>query len=214
MKKYILPLIIAILFILLVLQKCQTNKFKDKSQLQSVELSVLKDSVTYYYSKDSTLTAKLLSIQIEKDNVKKALELAGFEIKDLRQRDVKWRDVVFALKSELEASGHGSTTLKDTIKITRTDTIRTSNFNWNNRYLWLSGNIEKKQMDFSYKYKTALDLISEKKGQSYVVSVYLSDPNAVVISANSITITPIKRWYQKWYIHTAAGLVGGYFIFK
>ena len=214
MNKYVLPSAIAILLLLLGLKQCQYNKAKDQNQLQSVRLATANDSVLIFKSKNGDITSKLSSIQVEKDNAKKALELAGFEIKDLRSRDIKWRDVVFALKAELAAYGSGTTVIRDSIFLSKTDTIHSANFKWDNKFLFLNGSIIEKQMKFNYIYKTPISLISEKKGSSYVISAYLGDPNASVISANSITIVPKKVWWGWKWLGFGTGIGVGYLIFK
>jgi len=216
MKKQIYFYIIGGLFILMVfgVKQCQLNKERDKYQIAQVELAAFNDSVKVYKSKTGELTAKVASVIVEADNRKKALDAAGFEIKDLRDRDVKWRDVVFALKAQIQAQGSGTTVLRDTLIVSKTDTIRQANFNWNNRYLFLSGNIREKQLQFDYTYRTAIDLVSEKKGKSYVVSVYLGDPQATVTTANSITIVPKKKWWGWDVLKVASGVGFGYLIAK
>jgi len=216
MKKPIFAYIIGVVFILSMLgvKQCQLNKERDKYQIAQVELAAFNDSVKVYKSKTGELTAKVASVIVEADNRKKALDAAGFEIKDLKERDVKWRDVVFALKAQIQAQGSGTTVLRDTLIVSKTDTIRQANFNWNNRYLFLSGNIQEKQLKFDYTYKTAIDLVSEKKGKSYIVSAYLSDPQATVTTANSITIVPKKKWWGWDVLKIASGIGFGYLIAK
>lgn len=203
-----------LLVLLFGLKQCQLNNERDKKQIANVQLSALNDSVVQYKSKNGDLTAKIGSVQVESDNRKDALIAAGFELKDLRARDIKWRDVNFALKAQIQAQGSGQTTLIDTLLISKTDTVRLANFDWNNRFLFLSGFVKGKDMQFDYTYKTSIDLISEKKGKNYIVSAYLGDKNASITTANSITIVPKKQFLDRWYFYVAAGLVGGYFIAK
>jgi len=213
-ERWFVLTVIALLVVLLLIGKCNNNELADKYQIQSVELSTLNDSVKTVVSKNGDLTFKLSSVQVEADNRKEALDAAGFEIKELRAKDIKWRDINFALKSQIQAQGSGQTTLVDTLLISKTDTIRQANFDWNNRFLFLSGFVKGKDMQFDYTYKTSIDLISEKKGKSYIVSAYLGDKNATITTANSITIVPKKRWWESTVFQVGIGLAGGYFIFK
>ena len=213
-KKYGLIAVALLIVIVFAFQKCQINRLKDANDLQKVELSTLNDSVSVYTSKAGKLTYKLTSVEIERDNLKKSLDVAGFDIKELKERDVNWRKITSALKAELATAGSGTTTLHDTTFINNTDTIRAANFNWNNRYLFLSGSIIEKKLDFTYKYKTGIDIINTRQGKTNLVSVYLSDPNAVVITGNSISIRQKVSWYEKPWLWGVAGLIGGYFIAK
>lgn len=203
-----------LLAIIFGVKQRQLNKERDKYQIAQVELAAFNDSVRIYKSKTGELTAKVVSVTVEADNRKKALEAAGLEIKELRDRDIKWRDVVFALKAQIQAQGGGQTVLRDTLIISKTDTIKKANFDWNNRFLFLSGNITGKDMQFKYTYKTSIDLLSEKKGKSYVVSAYLSDPQATITTANSITIVPKKKWWGWDVLKVGAGFGLGVFIAK
>jgi len=200
------------LVFLLFLGKCNNDKIADKLQLSQVELSTLKDTVKVFKDKNKNLTFSLSSVVVESDNRRKALEAAGFEIKDLKARDIKWRDITDALKLQISAESHGSTPLKDTVYISNTDTIKAAEFDWNNKFLFLKGNIIDKNLSFAYKYKTGIDIVSTKKGKSYVVSAYLSDPNAVVITANSITIDNKIRWYEKPWVWMVVGVGAGFYL--
>ena len=216
MKKQIYFYIIGTILLVLLfgVKQCQLNKERDKYQFAQVELAAFNDSVRIYKSKTGELTAKINSVVVESDNRKQALDKAGFEIKELRSRDVEWRDIVFALKAEIQTQGSGTTVLRDTLLISNTDTIRQANFNWNNRFLFLSGFIKGKDMQFDYIYKTSIDLVSEKKGKVYVVSAYLDDKNATIATANSITIVPKKKWWGWRLIEDAAAVALGYVIAK
>lgn len=216
MKKqtYFYILIGLLMVLLFGVKQCQLNKERDKNQIANVQLAALNDSVVQYKSKNGDLTAKISSVMVESDNRKEALDAAGFEIKELRARDVKWRDVNFALKAQIQAQGSGQTVLRDTLLISKTDTIRQANFDWNNRFLFLSGNVSGKNLQFDYTYKTSIDLISEKKGKAYVVSAYLGDKNATITTANSITIVPKKKWWGWRVVEFAGGIGLGYVLFK
>lgn len=214
-KNYYFFAAITILFVLLLgIKQCQLNKERDKIQIANVQLSALNDSIVQYKSKNGDLTAKIISVIVESDNRKEALSAAGFEIKELHARDIKWRDVVFALNAQIEAHGEGHVVLRDTLIVSRTDTLRQADFDWNNRFLFLSGNIYGKDIQFNYTYRTKIDLISEKKGKAYIVSAYLGDKNATITTANSITIIPKKKWWGWDVLKVASGLGLGYVLFK
>ena len=217
MKKYTTITVSAVIVILLAIisyQVVRGNRLEDQNQLQSVIIASQNDSIVAYKSKNGDLTYKLNSVTVEHDNAKKALELANFDIKEFKSRDIRWRDINMALQAKINAQGNGNANLIDTVIISKTDTIYRSNFSWSNRYLSLRGFVLNKNLQFSYKYATDLSLISEKKGKNYVISAYLSDPSAVVTSGNSITIVPTSRFYKKNWFWLTIGVIGGYFIPK
>jgi hypothetical protein len=212
-KKYWMVAVIVIAACTLLMQKCKIERLNDQAQLQNVELSTFKDSVAVLVSKNGELTFKVQSVQVESDNAKKALELAGFEIKELRQRDINWRKVNFALRAELEAAGSGTITLRDTTYI-KGDTIMAKTGKWNNGYLYLNPFIVKNKMDFTYSYNIGLKIVSETKRKTNIVSIFSTDPNAKITTSNSITIENKLKWYEKPWVWGIAGIGAGYLIFK
>jgi hypothetical protein len=216
LKKYwwVAVIITAIIYILVL--NIKVNRLSDDKQLQAVELSTLKDSVSVYKSKSGELTYKLTSVEIEKDNLKKSLDIAGFDIKALRAKDIEWRKITNALKVELAAAGHGETHVTDTFRIVNTDTIYYSKVNdWTNSYLSLfNSKIEKNRLNFDYSYRTGISILQTQNRKATIVSVSLTDPNAAIVTANSITIVPKKTIWQKWWLWAAVGLTGGILIAK
>jgi len=206
---FILASIIIAVFLLLL--KIENNKLKNDYQLKSVELSVYKDSTSIYKSKSGLLTAKIQAVEIESSNAKKALELAGFEKQELKDRNVKLSKINFALNARLEAIGSGSVILHDTIKTTKTDTITAQVGTWSNGYLALYPEVVLNKLDFKYKYTVDFKVIGET---NKTISLALTDKDATFTTANAITIKKKSYIWNKWYIHVGAGLVGGYFLFK
>ena len=69
-------------------------------------------------------------------------------------------------------------------------------------------------MFFDYKYKTGISIIQEQKKKETIVSVALTDPNAAIVSANSITVKHEKKWHEKRWVWAVAGLTTGVLIAK
>lgn len=190
------------------------KSLKKANELQAIEISTLNDSVSSYKSKNGDLTFKIKSVTVENANKRKALEAAGFEIKELRARDIKFRDVISALNAKLDATGNGSTIIKDTVYIVKGDTIKSSFYKWNNGFLFLDGTIVDNKNDFQYKYKAKLSILNESKKNENIISIYIDDPNAEITNSNSITIKNKKKWWESQWLYGAAGLGLGYVIFK
>jgi hypothetical protein len=207
--------LIAGLLLLLMLGKCKNNKLKKDNELKTIELSTLNDSVRTVVSKNGDLTFKLNSVVVEAASTRNALEAAGFEIKDLKARDVQWRKANFALKATIQAIGGGQTILHDTTIVTKTDTLKRADFAWNNRYLFFKGFVQDKNLKFEYTYNLKFDFLNTPVGKNKnIVSIMLDDPQAKVTSANSITIERKQHWWDHWYIYAGAGVVGGYYLSK
>lgn len=207
-------IIIFSLFVYLGIQNRKINRLNDKNQLQAVELSTLKDSVSVYQNKAGELTYKLSVVEVSHSNLKEYLNKAGFEIKQLKEREINWRKVNSALKLELEAVGHGEASLRDSFYIMNTDTIQYSTFAWTNDYLNFKGSVENNNLFFDYKYNTGLSIIQESKRKETIVSVFLTDPKAKITSANSITVKHKKKWFEKPWVWGVAGLGAGILVLK
>lgn len=198
------------------IQHRKINRLQNENQLQKVELSVLKDSVFVHKTKAGELTYKLTSVEIEKNNLKKSLDLLEIDRKILKERDISWRKITFALRAELAATGHGETTVIDTFRTEKTDTVYYSKVNdWNNGYLSLfNSKIENSKLSFDYRYQTRIDFLTTPLNGKTVVSVILSDPKAEITNAKSITVKYQKKWFERPVVWALFGFGTGILISK
>lgn len=183
-------------------------------QLQEIQLATLQDSVATYKTRAGELYQKVQSIEIERRNLKEALETSGVDIKRLKEQNIRWRDIVSTLRAELESAGQGTTTVVDTFKVVERDTIYFQTIKpWTNDYLTLYDmEIQNKQLDFSYRYKVELNLITEQKRKSTIVTATINDPYARITTGNSITVVHKKRFWERPIVWGVAGFVAGTFI--
>ena len=214
MKKLLVGLIFLIVGALFYWQHRQIQNYKDTAQLQAVELSMFKDSVRVIKQKNGDLSYQVKSVEIEKRNLKESLEIAGFEINDLKEKEIRWRKLNNILKAQLEASDSGQTVIKDTVLIVENDTIKAGSFQVNNNYLLFNGLIKKDSLDWDYKYNVEFNFFQQTKKNETIVTVALNDPKAEITSMNSITISHKKRFYQKPWIWGLAGFTTGILISK
>lgn len=198
---------IAIIILIISIQFFSIRKLKDRVQLANVELATMNDSVTVHKSKSGQLTYKIAAVEIDKRNLKESLELLELTTKELRSQGIKYQNIISSQKAQISALGQGSTIIRDTFRITNTDTIRTAKFDWSNNFLSLKGSIESKKLDFDYKYKTGINVITEQRPKGTIVNFSLADPNASIITGTSITVTHKKSILEKWYITIPAGFV-------
>lgn len=216
LKKYwwIIPIAAAIIYILVL--NAKINKIQNENQIQAVELSTLQDSVKVHKSKAGELSFKLNSVNIEKNNLKESLSIAGHDIKKLKDDNIKWRKLNNVLRLELSTAGNVETTVYDTFRIETTDTIYYSSVSdWSNNHLSImNAKIETKKLFFDYTYQTGIDIFQEPTRKGTIVTVKLTDTNAKITTANSITVIPKKRIWQKWWLWTTIGAAGGIFIAK
>lgn len=206
--------IITGLFAYLGIQNRRINRLTAQNQVQAVQIAVLNDSVSVFRSKNGELTYKLISAEVDRDNLRESLEAAGYSIKELKARDVEWQKITSALQLRLEASGSGTAPIRDTVYIAGADTVKTSSFAWSNDFLSLSGNVGNHALNFDYSYRTGIGIIQHRERQKTLVSVTLTDTNASIVSGNNITIAHQTRWYEKPWLWGLAGLAGGIIIAK
>lgn len=180
------------------------NRLKKDNTIQKITLASLNDSVKTYQSKNGDLIAKLSSVEVDRRNLKESLKAFGLEIKNLRDKNIKWRNITSALKMKLESAGSGETELVNTVYVDKMDTVTFAKFNWNNNYLKLWGQIDT-TLKFNYTYETGINLLSENVKKGTVITAYLTDPNAKITTGASITIKKEKKWYQR---NLVWGLVG------
>lgn len=196
------------------IQKLKIDNLRDEKQLQAVELSTLKDSVLHHVTKIGQLTSKIEVVEIDKRNLKESLETMGLDLKELKQREIKWKNLEVILRAQLKAKGEGTTTVTDTMIVEKTDTIRYSMFNYIDKHISFDGKIENKKLSFNYEYKIGIDFLLEPKRKSTVVNVILDDPGATITTATSISVKHKKTFFERpavWVVLTA---VGQYLIMK
>lgn len=211
MKKYsvIIFLVLCTAAYIIIINR-SLSRSKSELRLKNVEISTLKDSVKVVVSKNGELTFKFQSIQVESKERKDALELLGLEVSELKQRDIKQKNIISALNARLSASGSGTVIMKDSLIYVKGDSTKVSYGKWTNNYLTLNPFLTGNNLDFDYLYEANISLVQEKN----VVSAIISDPNARIVTANSITIKNKKKWWDKWYFYLAAGSIIGYEVAK
>jgi hypothetical protein len=215
-RLWILSVIFIIsLFIHIGIQHRKLNRLSKQNQLQQIELNTLKDSVSVYENKNGDLTYKLSIIEVSHSNLKESLDKAGFEIKDLKQRDINWRKITTALRAQIAATGHVQTDIKpDTFRIENTDTIYFSAVDpWSNNYLSIfNGEIVNKKLSFDYSYTTSISIIPTAGRKGTIVNVFLTDPKAQITSASSITVKHEKKIWERGWLWGLVGLGVGVLI--
>ena len=216
-KTWTIVIILIIAGAIALYQKYQYNKIIDSNQLMAVRISTLQDSTLTFVTKSGQLVSKMESIEIEKDNLKESLEIMGIDVKKLKKENIKLKNITSVLKLELEATGSITVNLIDTFEIIKTDTIKYQKFDeWSNTHLTLyGGTIKNSQLNIDkYKYLIGLKITPTKERKKTIVTVTLTDPKAIISSANSITLTHKKKWWEKQWIYGIAGFAAGVFITK
>jgi hypothetical protein len=200
----------------IIYQEIRYSGIKKKYDIQSVKLMNLNDTAKVYKTKTGELYSQLSSVTIDRDALKTSLDESGFEIKQLKQKDIEWRNIVDALKLKLESSGHDTTRLHDTTYVAINGTkLNVQFYNWTNNYLTLSGMImANKSMSINYNYSTQLYYTNEQIGHQSKITVWSSDPNSKITMGSQITVSVKPKWYEKWWVHELVGFGVGKFLLK
>lgn len=214
--KFGIYLIGAIMLIVIIVQYFKIQSVNKDYQIQSVELMMKNDSAKILKTKNGEIYSQLNSVVIESDNLKEALKTAGITNKELRQKDIKSRNLIAVMNAKIESQGNGSTAGHDTIIIKENVPVKGRKFDdWNNGNLFLFGLYsDNDSLYHKYRYQTEITLFPEKQGKKTKVTATLTDPHATITTGYSILVDNKLKWYQKWYVWGIAGLAGGYFITK
>lgn len=214
MKKYLIIGFIVVLAGIIGYQHFSHENIKDALQIANLELAVQNDTIKSFRTKSGDLVAKIQSVETDRDKLKEALEIMDLDRKKLRAQKIKLQDVISVLQVKMESSGHGETTIHDTIRIEKSDTVKIGQFKWSNKYLFLNGSIEYKDMQFDYLYQTRISNIQDRNRKGTTVSLMLSDPKARITNGASFTVVHQKSILEKWWITVPAGIIGGILISK
>lgn len=200
------------------IQKRKVNNLKEQVQLQAVELAQLKDTVLTYVTKNGQLISKIKSVEVDKRNLKDALEIIGIEKKDLKDQNIKLKNLVSVLQLEIKTFGEGQTNVVDTFYVDKvtTDTIYYQKVNdWTDNYLSLfNAKIENKEFKFKYDYLLDMDLLVDRPKNAVVVTAKINNPNLESLKATSITVSTKRKWWEKPWVWGIAGVGTGILISK
>lgn len=200
------------------IQKRKVNNLKEQAQLQAVELAQLKDTVLTYVTKNGQLISKIKSVEVDKRNLKDALEIIGIEKKDLKDQNIKLKNLVSVLQLEIKTFGEGQTNVVDTFYVDKvtTDTIYYQKVNdWTDNYLSLfNAKIENKEFKFKYDYLLDMDLLVDRPKNAVVVTAKINNPNLESLKATSITVSTKRKWWEKPWVWGITGVGTGILISK
>lgn len=220
MKKLygLIALVFAILFVAYLFQLWENDKLNDKLQLKNVELSQMKDSVLTYVTKNGQLISKIKSVEVDKRNLKDALEVIGIEKEYLKDQNIKLKNLVSVLQLEIKTFGEGQTNVVDTFYIDKvtTDTIYYQRVNdWTDNYLSLfNAKIEDKEFKFEYNYFLDMDLLVDKPKDAIIVTAKINNPNLESLKATSIMVSTKRKWWEKPWVWGIVGVGTGVLISK
>lgn len=221
LQKIALWVLVLSLVGILFYYKFQARKFKDEAQLQAVELSTIKDSVLVLKQKNGDLNFKFKAVEVDKRNLRDALEISGHEIKDLREKGIRYRKLIAVLELEIQGQGEGQSDVKDTIEIikteTKTDTLYVQLIrDWSDSRLNLFDmRIQNGKFNFGYTYNIEdMNFFIEKRKKDYVVTVSPNQPGLNIISGNSIIIPNKKGFFERPVVWGTIGFIGGVMIAK
>lgn len=212
--KWITGIVIGVLLPTILVQSCNNKSLRKDNQIQSVQLIVANDSAKIYKNKAGEAYSTLNSVVIDRDVLKKSLDIAGFTIKDLKAKDIKYQNIIAVLNAKIKSIGSGSTAGRDTTIINITDTIIGRKYN-----NWSNGNLslydlysDKDSLHHKYTYETGITLFPERQGNKTKVTATLTDTHATVTAGYSIIVDskkPSTFWTWTWRV---ASFAGGYYL--
>lgn len=216
MKNWIIFILTAVTIITVLSMNYVIKNLKQTIQLQSAELVSVKNEVLELTTKNGQLYYEIETVQVEKTNMKKALDILGLENSELKKMNIQAKNTIAALEIIIEHSSTGQTTVVDTLYIENTDTVyyqKVNPFNDGNLSLY-NGKVVRGDLSFDYTYNLALQQIIHKRKKDVIVTIVTDSPNAKIIAGKSVTIKSIKKWYEQQWLWGVAGFLGGYLITK
>ena len=219
LKEYINPVTIGLFILVLVvgvflIQRYQIKKYKRQIQLNNVELSMLYDNVSEFRDKNKELYYVIQANEVDRRNLKQALEMSGIDIQELKDKNIRYKNIIEKLESELESAGGGAVNVIDTFYVEKEIKVPYKKINdWNNDNLFLSNmNIKDNEFTFDYRYRAKIDYIITSERNKKVVTIFTNDENAKIVQGNSIVVSTKRRFYEKPLFWGAVGFLGGYLV--
>ncbi len=223
-KKYWPVILFLVLIFYLGILKLKINKLEDDIQIKNVRISTMQDSVLTYATKTGQLVSKVNSVEIDKRNLKYSLQEIGFNLKEVKNANVKLRNVVAALKAEIKATGSVSTPVIDTFIVytkdsTKPNEIDSVNYmkvkDWSDGKLSVfDGNIIDNELNFDYQYYLQLKLLVDEQKKGFTVTAVTDTTTTKFVSGNSIFVRDKKKWYERPAVWGVTGILAGVLIAK
>ena len=212
--KWIFGLVISILLFVILIQSYNNRSIKKDFQIQSVALIVANDSAKVYRDKYGDTYSTLNSVLIDKDALRKSLDVAGITNKELKAKNIKLNEITEVLRAKLEVAGNANVALHDTVYIDSTGVkIPAKDFYWTNKYLTLNGIIKEKNADIKYLYQIGLDSYKTQDGDKVTYTIFSTDKeNSKITNGYTITVRdkqPSKFWTWTWRV---ASFASGYYL--
>lgn len=204
--------IFAVIVLFVLYQYRGIQRLERLNQLQAVEISHHKDTVAQFRTKTGELYFKLEATEVEKRNLKKALEIAGHDNKKLKEQGIRLRKLISALQFELESVDTGQTVIKDTLLVSETDTVKAGKFTVDNGYLLFNGLIKGDSLDWNSRYNIDLDVFQEKERNKTIITLAVSDTTAVIRTGSSIVVEHKKRFYERPVVWGVVAFIAGMFV--
>jgi|LSQX01.3.fsa_nt_gb hypothetical protein len=201
MKNWIIFILTVVAITTVLSMSYVIKNLKQTIQFQSAELVSAKNEVLELTTKNGQLYYEMETVQVEKTNMKKALDILGLENSELKKMNIQAKNTIAALEIIIEHSSTGQTTVVDTLYIENTDTVyyqKVNPFNDGNLSLY-NGRVVRGDLSFDYTYNLALQQIIHKRKKDVIITIVTDSPNAKIIAGKSLTIKSFKKWYeQQW----------------
>ena len=220
--RYLLGAFIIGMFILICVQYFNIRKLSRFNNIQSAQLSLIQDSIKMIETKNGSLIAKINSIEVDKRNLKDALTEAGFNLSEIKDENIKLKNLNFALQAEIKDKGTIITSVEDTFDVVDNvdyntnleikDTLHYLKINdWSDGRLSLYGGIIKdSKLSFKqYDYRIGLKFYLDEQRNKTTVTVKLDSDNATVVTANSIVVDKKKSIFNKWWLWAPITFIAG-----
>jgi len=206
MKKYIQPVVIAVLAIALLFSLQQCSGYKKRGEANAAALS---DSIKYFRNEFGQITASINTLELDK---KQAQDL-------LYKKDAQLAVMAKEFAKVHSFTKYSTVTKYDTINVTYRDTVpcvfERSGVVKND---WYSFGYRATQKGFAVDSlaipNTATVMTGIKRKwflgkETLTTDIVNTNPHITVTGITAAEITLPEPWYKKWYVWLGVGLAGG-----
>ena len=214
-----LTILIALIIVIGILYLVMSSKVKSAEkevQIHAARVMSMGDSFKVISEENEDMKVSIVSLRIQKRNIKEALVAAGVDINELKDDIHGLRNLISHQKVLIGAKSSGTVDVQTKTDTVNNEVIKYKFITVNDGLLsfdsWLSG----KQAKYKYSLSISQDIThyytrDKWYGKKYpMVNVAYDDPRVVVVNAQAYSVYDKPKWYETNLFKYSAGFIVGF----